>query len=49
MQRNINCKDNYKTALKCNSLKYLTIIELDLKSSSINTMQTQPDKEFGIG
>lgn len=49
MQRNINCKDNYKTALKCNSLKYLTIIELDLKSSSINTMQTQPDKGFGIG
>ena len=49
MQRNINCKDNYKTALKCNSPKYLTIIELDLKSSSISTMQTQPDRGFGIG
>lgn len=49
MQRNINCKDNYKTALKCNSLKYLTIIELDVKSSSISTMQTQPDRGFGIG
>lgn len=39
MQRNINYKDNYKTALKCNSLKYLTIIELDAKSSSISTVQ----------
>ena len=48
MQRNTNCKDNYKTALKCNPLKDLTIIELDLKSSSISTMQTQPDRGFGI-